>query len=40
MNKVPKAILPVILTLVLLLAGCSSGSEPPDGESPTAPVER
>ncbi len=39
MNKVPKAILPVILTVVLLLAGCFAGSELPDGESPTAPVE-
>jgi len=37
MNKVPKAILPVILTLVLLVSGCSADSEPPDGESPTAP---
>jgi len=39
MNKVPKVILPVILTLVLLLAGCSAGSEPPEGKNPTAPVE-
>ncbi len=39
MNKVPKAILSVILTLVLLLAGCFAGPEPLDGESPTAPVE-
>ncbi len=39
MNKVPKAILSVILTLVLLLAGCSAGSEPLDGESPTVPVK-
>jgi len=39
MNKVPRAILPVILTLVLLLAGCFAGPEPLDGESPTAPVE-
>jgi len=47
MNRVLKAILPVILTLVLLVTGCSAGSEPldgegttiPDGESPTAPVE-
>ena len=28
MNKVPRAILLIILTLVLLLAGCSAGSEP------------
>ena len=27
MNKVPRVILPVVLTLVLLLAGCSAGSE-------------
>ncbi len=39
MTKVPKAILPIILTLVLLVTGCSAGSEPPDGKSPTAPVE-
>ena len=39
MNKVPKAILPVILTLVLLLAGCFAGPEPPEGKSPTASVE-
>ena len=39
MNKVPKAILSVILTLVLLLAGCFAGPEPPSGKSPTAPVE-
>ena len=39
MNKMPKAVLPIILTLVLLLAGCSAGSEPPDETSPTAPVE-
>jgi peroxiredoxin len=39
MNKVSKAILPVILTLVLLLAGCFAGPEPPDGKSPTASVE-
>ena len=39
MTKVPKAILPVILTLVLLLAGCFAGPEPPDGKSPTALVE-
>ena len=39
MNKVPKVMLPVILTLVLLLAGCFAGPEPLDGESPTAPVE-
>ena len=39
MNKVPKAILPVILTLVLLVTGCSAGPEPPDGRSPTTPVE-
>ncbi len=39
MNKMPKAILPIILALVLLLAGCSAGSEPPDETSPTAPVE-
>ena len=39
MNKAPKAILPVILTLVLLLTGCPAGSEPPEGKSPTAPVE-
>jgi len=37
MNKVPKAILPVILILVLLLAGCVAGPEPPDGKGPTAP---
>ncbi len=28
MNKVPKIILAIILSLVLLLAGCSAGSEP------------
>ena len=39
MDKVPKAILPAILALVLLVTGCSAGSEPPDGESQTAPVE-
>ncbi len=39
MNKVLKATLPVILTLVLLLAGCSAGSEPLDGKSPTVPVK-
>jgi len=47
MNKVIKAILVVILTLVLLVIGCAAGSEPldgegtttPDRESPTAPVE-
>ena len=39
MNKVPKAILPAILTLVLLLAGCFASPELLDGESPTAPVE-
>ena len=39
MNKVPRVILPVILTLVLLLAGCSAGPEPPGGENPTTPVE-
>ena len=39
MTKGLKAILPVILTLVLLLASCSAGSEPLDGESSTAPVE-
>ena len=39
MNKVPRVILPVILTLVLLVTACSAGSEPLDGESPTAPVE-
>ena len=39
MNKVPRVILPVILTLVLLVTGCSAGPEPLDGESPTAPVE-
>jgi len=39
MNKILKVMLPVILTLVLLLAGCPAGSEPPDGKSPTAPVE-
>ena len=39
MTKVSKAILPVILTLVLLVTACSAGSEPLDGESPTAPVE-
>ncbi len=39
MNKVPRVILSVILALVLLLAGCSAGSEPLDGESPTAPVK-
>ncbi len=39
MNKVSRVILPVILTLVLLVTGCSAGSEPLDGESPTAPVE-
>jgi len=38
-NKVPGVILPVILTLVLSVTGCSAGSEPPDGENPTAPVE-
>jgi len=38
MDKVPRAILPVILTLVLLVTGCSAGPEPPDGESPTAPA--
>jgi len=39
MNKVPRVILPVILTLGLLLAGCSDASEPAAGESPTSPVE-
>jgi thiol-disulfide isomerase/thioredoxin len=39
MNKVPEAILPVILALVLLVTGCSADSEPPDGKGPTAPVE-
>ncbi len=28
MNKLPKVILPVLLTLVLLLVGCSAGSNP------------
>jgi len=37
MTTVPKAILPVILTLVLLVTSCSAGSEPPDGKSPAAP---
>jgi len=39
MTKVPRVILPVILTVVLLVTGCSAGSEPPEGKSPTAPVE-
>ena len=39
MNKVPRAILPVILTLVLLATSCSAGSEPLDVKGPTAPVE-
>jgi len=39
MNKMSRVILLVILTLVLLVTGCSAGSEPPDRESPTAPVE-
>jgi len=39
MNKMSRVILPVILTLVLLVTGCSAGSEPPDRESPTALVE-
>ena len=39
MTKMPRVILPIILTLVLLVTGCSAGSEPPDGKSPTAPVE-
>jgi len=33
MDKVPRAILPVILTLVLLVTGCSAGPEPPDGRA-------
>ena len=39
MNKVPRVVLPVILTLLLLLAGCFAGSEPPDRENSTTPVE-
>ena len=39
MTKMPKVILPVILTLVLLVTSCSAGPEPPDGKSPTASVE-
>ena len=39
MNKMLKLILPVILTLVLLLASCSAGPEPLDGKSPAVPVK-
>ncbi len=39
MNKIPKAILPVIVTLALLATGCSAGSEPPDVKGQTTPVE-
>ncbi len=39
MTKMPRVILPVILTLVLLLAGCFAGPEPPGGKSPTASGE-
>jgi len=39
MTKMPRVILPVILTLVLLVTGCSADSEPPDEESQAAPVE-
>ncbi|MFC2025050.1 redoxin domain-containing protein [Chloroflexota bacterium] len=39
MNKILKAILPIILTLVLLFIGCSAGSKPSGETSPTAPIE-
>ncbi len=39
MNKMPRAILPIILTLGLLVTGCQSLSEPPDETSPTMPDE-
>ncbi len=39
MNKVLAAILPIILTLVLLVTSCSAGSEPAREASLTAPAE-
>ncbi len=39
MNKVPKVILLVIVTLVLLVTGCSAGSEPSDVKGQTTSVE-
>jgi len=39
MNKLPKAILPVILVSVLLVTGCQPVSEPPGGTSSTTLVE-
>jgi len=39
MNKILKAILPIMLPLVLLVTGCQPLSEPPDETNPTTPVE-
>ena len=39
MNKVLKAILPIILALALLAGGCQPSSEPPGETSQTDPVE-
>lgn len=40
MSKAAKVILPIILPLMLLVAGCQPSPETPAGTSPTAPVER
>jgi len=39
MNKMTKAVLPILLTSVLLVTGCLAGSEPSSRTSPIAPVE-